>query len=567
MRQFRVVTLVSVGLAASNAVPSGFGADVSLYLVKKGLEYTQTDSNTPSLNATNSNAFEADVVMSGANTVTNAAVQPPGGVPLQPLALSTGNTWNYKHKYNSLAKLDQHYPDGSYVFQIAARNDGPRQPTLSLLGSVYPNAPYIQNFSGTQTVNANGYLLVTWNGFMGGSASDFVQFRVEDLAGNKIFETPDLGKPGFWDGTAGRVVLAPGSTAYAQTNRATLTFQKNVALDTTSYPGALGASAYFSRTTFFLLTTTAAAPDVKVCEVSKARKWVQSNSNSIVAEPGQEFVFDASVQAYTTGVLSTASLTLPPTTNPPSRNLALQSNGTKLDFSDVAGTEAGLQALYANGSYKLSFATPHDGSRSLNLILPVDDFPPAPRVSNFDALQIVDASQPITVSWDPWAGGSINDFVQVRVEDHNGNKFFETPDLGKAGAIDGRATTTDIPAGTLPLGQGFEIHVTFTRLSGVDTTSYPGVLALTDFQARTKFNLQTAPAPGSKPVLTITALSAGQGYELSALVAANLTCRIDGSTNLQQWIPLVTNKPPGNLLQWQDVTQRGTFFYRAVVLP
>jgi len=103
---------------ASLAAPWARPADVSVYLVKKGLEYTQTDSGVPSLNATNSNAFEAEVVMSGVNTVTNAAVQPPGGVPLQPLALSTGNKWDYKHKYNSFTKLDQHFPNGTYVFQI-----------------------------------------------------------------------------------------------------------------------------------------------------------------------------------------------------------------------------------------------------------------------------------------------------------------------------------------------------------------------------------------------------------------------------------------------------------------
>jgi hypothetical protein len=463
--------------------------------------------------------------------------------------------------------LDQHFPNGSYTFQIFGKDDGFRQPVLPLQGNVYPGAPYIQNFPSTQRVNANGYFLLSWGAFSGGDTNDFIQARVEDLAGNKFFETPDLGKQGFWDGTAGHVLLGPGATAFGQSNRVTLTFQKNVVLDGSSYPGALGAAGYFSRTTFYLLTTTAAAPDVKLFEISKARKWIQSGSNSVVAEAGQEFVFDAAIQSYATGIITTGSLTLAPTTNSPSRNFVLQPGGTKLDFSDIANTAAALDSFYGSGVYTLKFPTLHDGNKSVSLSLPTDDFPPAPRISNFDALQIVNAGQPFTVSWDRWAGGSIGDFIQVRIEDHNFNKFFETPDVGKTGALDGRVTSAIIPAGTLPAGQSFEIHLTFTRLSAIDTSSYAGVLGLADFQSRTKINIQTAPVPGSQPVLSLIALLSGQGYQLSTPAVSNLSYRIDGSTNLFQWTPLATNKPPGTLMQWQDPSLRGTFFYRAVVIP
>lgn len=566
LRCYFVMSLC-LGFLLSHPFQPVFASDVLVYQVRKGLEYTQVDANVPSLNATNSNAFEATVVMSGPGAVTSAAVQPPGALPVQPLALSTGNKWDYKHKYNTLAKLDQHFPNGSYTFQIAGKSDGFRQPVLALLGNVYPNGPYIRNFATTQSVNANGYFLISWGAFAGGNTNDFIQFRVEDLAGNKLFETPDWGKEGFWDGTADHVLLVPGSSAYGQTNRVTLTFQKNVAVNGTSYPGAPGAASYFSRTTFFLLATRAVAPDVKLVEIAKSRKWIQSGTNWIVPEPGQEFVFDAAIQAYTTGILTTASLTLAPTTNAPSRNLALQPNGTKLDFSDVASAAAALDSFYGSGVYTLKFPTPHDGNQTLSLSLSTNDFPPAPRISNFDALQVVDGSQAFTVSWDHWPGGSISDFVQVRIEDHNFNKFFETPDLGKAGALDGRATSVALPAGILPPGQSFEIHVTFTRLSSLDTASYPGAMGLSDFQSRTKVNIQTTPATGNSPVLSLNALPSGQGYQLSAVLAPNSSYRIDASSNLLQWEALFTNKPAGAMLQWQDTVQRGSFFYRAVTLP
>jgi hypothetical protein len=565
-QKFRLPQALVLALASLQGLQTARPADVSVYLVKKGLEYTQTDSSFPSVNATNGDAFEAEVVMSGAGTVTGASVQPPGGVPLQPLALSTGNKWDYKKKYNTLSKLDQKYPNGNYVFLITGKNDGGRQPALQLLGSVYPNGPYIHNFPATQAVNPNGHFQVGWDGFVGGTTNDFIQFRIEDLSGNKLFETPDLGKQGFWDGTATQGLVAPGAMMIGQTNRVTLTFQKAITVDQTSYPGALGEAAYFARTTFFLVTTKAAAPDVKTFEISKARKWVQTDTNSIGPETGQEFVFDASVQAYNTGVLATATVQLAPTTNAATRNLVLQSGGTTLDFSDVASTESGLASFYGNGSYMLVFGTSHDGNKSLSLSLPADSFPPAPRVSNFNALLTVNPGQPFTIFWDRWPGGTINDFIQVRVEDHNFNKFFETPDLGKAGALDGRATSATIPASILAAGKGFEIHVTFTRVNAVDTSSYPGVLGLSDFQARTKFNIQTIGSV-NPPLLGLAALPSAQGYQLSAQATPSISYRIEGSTNLFQWIPLTTNTPGNTLLQWTDPIQRGTFFYRAIVLP
>jgi len=147
-----------------------------------------------------------------------------------------------------------------------------------------------------------------------------------------------------------------------------------VALNTGGYPGALGQSSYYSRTTFFLVTTTTAAPEVQTYEVSKARKWVQTSNALVSPETGQEFVFDATAQSYLTGVLTTGTVQLAPTTNPPSRNLMLQPGGTRLDFSDIASTQGLLDAFYGSGSYTLNFGTSNSGSHSVVLSLPADNF-------------------------------------------------------------------------------------------------------------------------------------------------------------------------------------------------
>lgn len=488
----RTVGLTSCLLLALTARPLALqAADAAFFDVTKGTEYTQTGSGVPTLNGTNGWAFEAEVLMSANNSVTNAVVQSPAAVPPYPLTLSASQSKRtYKHKYNTVTKLNANDPSGAYLMTMQGVHDGTRQASLQLAGDVYPAGPYIQNFPSTQTINANGYCLVTWGQFPGGASADIIQFRVQDLLGNKIFETPDPGKPGAFDGTAIRVLIAPGILSPGQTSQATLLFQKTVGINQTSYPEALGEAGYFARTTFYPITTTAVAPDVKTFEIDKASKWIQTDTNSLALETGQQFEFEATIQAYATGALTTATVLVPSNTNSLSRSLVLQPGGTTLYFSDIAPTAGGLDAFYGAGVYTLVFDTAHDSNKSLALSLPADAYPPAPRISNFNVVQTINVNHDTLVSWDPWSGGGVGDFVQLRIEDHNFNKLYETPDLGKPGALDGRATNAIVAAGTLPAGIGAEIHVTFTKINAINTTNYPGVLGLSDFQTRTKFNIQ-----------------------------------------------------------------------------
>ena len=106
-----------------------------------------------------------------------------------------------------------------------------------MTGSTYPPLPHLQNFSAAQAINANGYFDATWDAFAGGTAADFVQLHIEDLAGNKIWETPDVDKVGALDGTATNALVPPGVLSTNQTYNARVQFQKAVTVDRTTYPG------------------------------------------------------------------------------------------------------------------------------------------------------------------------------------------------------------------------------------------------------------------------------------------------------------------------------------------
>lgn len=560
------LTLALSVVAGLGFVPSATAYDFTADLLTKGQEATQTNSGLAAINAKNGYVFEAKIVVPATSTLTNGSILLPAGLGSEALtASSAGSDPEFSHKVNKLSTLNTDYPDGAYSFKIADALDGLLQPALQLTGSDYPPLPHLDNFSAGQAINANGYFNATWDAFTGGTATDFIQLHIEDLAGNKIWETPDVEKPGALDGTATNAVVPPGVLNTNQTYNARIQFQKAVTVDWTNYPGVLSESGYYTRTTFTLATTAAVAPDVEECELAKANKWLQTGTNSLILETGHEYSINASVDAYNPGILSTGAMTLPPT-GASSRVLAIQPGNTELAYTDVASNAVNLDALYGAGTYTMVFPTPDDGAKSLHFVLPADNYPPAPVFANFNALQFVDITQPFTITWNPWVGGTPNDLIVARIEDHLQNKFFQSGGLGENGALDGTATSIVIPTNTLPAGQTFEIHITFIRFAAVNTAAYPGVLLMSDFQTRTKINTTTHGA-AQPAVLGLSPGSNPNQFQLSAQVLPGFSYRLDGSSNLLQWSALSTNTATSYLLQWAYPATSPWFYFRSVTLP
>jgi hypothetical protein len=509
-----------IGLVLTSGIASLGATDVSLYQVKKGLLYTQIDAFLPTVDTTNGYAFEADVYPAASGSVLSALVQVPGSnAPSELTLTSAAGHYKFSHKKNGLAKLDAACPNGMYAFTIHAAHDGTVRPSLDLMGSVYPPAPYLNNFSGLQTINPNGYTEIRWNRFSGGSAGDFIRLNINDVHGNQVFQTPNLENLGALDGEATYLLLAPGVLATDSVYSATLDFQKNVVATRTAYPEVLGVAGYFAETAFDLATHHAAAPDVKSYELAKGTRWLQSGSGAPTPEPLNEFEFSASVKAYVAGILVTnGSLYLPPTNSVPTQSLTLQSDLATLSYSDVATNGTLLDGLYGSGAYGFDFTTPHDGAKALSFAIgSVTNVPPPPQVENLPAFQTVNADQPLTVSWQPWTDGTSRDYIEFRIEDHQGNKLFASPTPGHANTLSGVMTNTVVPAGTLHPGTSCRAILYFRRMVTVDTTNYPGVLGTVDYYARTRFDIVVQAAG-----LSAYSLAKGQVYLQSGAGAPEL---------------------------------------------
>jgi hypothetical protein len=492
-RLARLTPLLLLSLTWLRSAQTAQGSDVSSYDVRKGIQFTQTGTGAPVADTNNGYVFVADVSTFLNNTVNSASVLTPFGTNLTLTPAASQNGFQYQHKYNTLNALDTHDPDGNYAMTINAIHDGIKTLILSLTGAAYPNPPHLTDYPTLQMVNTNGYFQATWDPFVGGTTNDFVQLRIQDAFGNRIFETPDPGKEGVLDGTAtSALIYVPGALTAGQIySKCTLAFYKHVFSDTNSYPGAVGSADYYIRTSFTVVPATNASPDTKLYEVSKGRRFVQTSSAFPTPEAGHKFEFQAAVQATRSNLVTGAKLLLP---NSALQVLVSQGDGVNFGLTASAATQIALDALYANGAYGFTINAVNDGNKSLTLPLTGDAYPPPPRIANFDATQSVYANQGFTVVWDPWPGGTAADFIQLRIEDLQNNKLFETADLGKLGALNGKTTSAVVKAGNLRPGRSWLATLLFKRIPALNTTNYPAVLGLADYYGKTKFTLQTAPA-------------------------------------------------------------------------
>jgi hypothetical protein len=135
-------------------------ADVYYYGLIKSRQFIQTSPAAPVLPATNAFVFNAFVVATNSNLVTNATVKPPypASTPMRTLRTQPGGlSLQFEERFNSQSALDAAYPTGSlfnvpnYNLMMYGTHDGTRTAGLGFgLGGFpgnYPATPQISNFS------------------------------------------------------------------------------------------------------------------------------------------------------------------------------------------------------------------------------------------------------------------------------------------------------------------------------------------------------------------------------------------------------------------------------------
>jgi hypothetical protein len=194
------------------------------------------------------------------------------------------------------------------------------------------------------------------------------------------------------------------------------------------------------------------------------------------------YIFSASVSLSSNQSVSGVTVQLP---NSSVSNLT-SSFFTPTDYTLAEETtnQAALDALFGNGTYTFN-VTGSQSNVQAQVNLPASlPQPPAPQVSNFAASQAVDATQPFTLTWSPFTGGSASDFIFVTVGP------FSTPQPTTDGALPGTATSTVIPANTFQPGNSYNGYVTFYHYN-IATNKAAGYVTLAIRFATTQFDLNT----------------------------------------------------------------------------
>ena len=535
-------------------------ADVSFYLVEKGIELNQTNSDQPFPQLINGYVSEALVECSNSNTVTNATVKPPTGV-VQTLTAQPGNQeFRYRKKDDSLGQLNAVFPSGTYTLSISTIHDGLETLFLSFQGDLYPRTPHLLAFNSTQNIDAGGYLNFTWDYEPDGVFPDFVQLHVDDTAGNKVFESPDNG-PGALDGAANSFLLVRGTLAPNQVYNATLLCRKTVATDTDSYPGAIGTALYYRRVHFEIQTApTANSADVKLYMLTKTQLFQQISTNTPQYLPTNGFRFDALVKASTSNSVLSAALLLAQATT---TNFTLSSDRTQLEINPKLDTQSDLDLNYPNGEYTLSITGVTQGVKTVALQLATNAYPSTPKFLNPTAAQAIDPSRDFVFQWEPFVGGTSSDYIQLQLEDPAGNNLFETPDIGKSQTLTGLRFSAKVPDRTLNFGTTYTAKLLIMRIVGLDTTSYPGTLGIAGFARETRLQIMTIPGPS--PRLANLRYQSPQSFSFSILGTSNQVYRIETSADLKNWFSVGNTTLTNGAAQFTDpAAVLSQQFYRAV---
>src|SRR5262249_54845048 len=144
---------------------------------------------------------------------------------------------------------------------------------------------------------------------------------------------------------------------------------------------------------------------------------------------------------------------------------------------------------YGSGNYGFTLVTP-SGAKTNVLNLAADSYPPPPHLPSMPAK--VNPTLDLVISWDPFASGTSLDFIQLHIDDLQGNKVFETPNFGKTGALSGNDFRATVPHSTLAAGTSYDVTVVFQKNLVLDASGIPGALGVASYAARTSFVLTTA---------------------------------------------------------------------------
>jgi len=481
---FLLVVLVAASVQAT---------DVQRFELLKGHHFYQFEEGIAHIQTNNAYRFTAQVYATDPGDILGADVITPKAGRRDLVGSATVDPFSAKDKYDDSFHLENPYPNGAYTFEIRTLHDGNRSLPFSITGDVYPNAPILKNFVALQNIPYNGYTEISWQPMAGGTADDFIQFKITDLNDNNIFETPDYTERGALNGLSTRTILEPGLLKANATYIGTLLFSKNLYTGSSAYPGVPGRVGYFCRTEFYMrAVATGLSPSIDRAEVWKTQRFEQLEEGAPLLQ-ARPYQFNAHIEAVNTNILTAATLTLPAGTV-----LGLEPNSdlTEFDWTDDSHFDlVDFKTAYPDGSYNFAVGHRNGAADRFAATFAPANFPPAPVLQSPADLAQHNPELDLDVHWNPWAGAGDSDFIRVELLlNDTDEKVWDTAGFTKEKHLQASATGVAIPASAFVPGRNYKVQVTFFHTTIFDNKSLGGGLLFGGIASRTKFAFATAPA-------------------------------------------------------------------------
>ena len=202
-----------------------------------------------------------------------------------------------------------------------------------------------------------------------------------------------------------------------------------------------------------------------------------------------------------------------------------------------------LETTFPAGSYAFNVMAAASNQTVSVALAPASNQPNAPHASNYAEAQSVNASQPFTLKWDAFSGGTSGDYISVSVD--GGTEVWKTGDFGTTNALPGTATSVTIPAGILTSNNSYTVNIGFYRATWSSNVTY----AIGSFRASTtQLGLTTVGTSAPLPVVSAAGWTAGSfGFDVTTSPGQQLTVvsSTDVSLPLNAWPTLLTTNSPG----------------------
>lgn len=237
--------------------------------------------------------------------------------------------------------------------------------------------------------------------------------------------------------------------------------------------------------TFFPLS--AHAIDVERFELLKGIHYYQVGAGAAHLQTNNAYRFSASVHATAVGDVLAVSVV---TSRGNGVDLLPDRDGDPFRIREKFDEFAQFDTIYPNGPYSLTIHGRTDGERTMNFDISGNFYPAAPVLNEYSRAQSLPYNQYNQISWQPFQGGTASDFIQVQIEDLDGNNVWETPDYGEDGALSGLATGALMPPGVLRAGNVYVGTLRFVKVLQSGSRLYPGLRGTVGYFSRTEFTVR-----------------------------------------------------------------------------